>query len=61
MAKLNLALTVKLPWWSNAYIGTINAFAFMHGLNPDIAKCAKLIARHAKIEVHNGEKIKADR
>lgn len=51
MAKVNLTMTVKIPWWANAYIRALNAFAFIHGLEPDSDKCARIIARYSKFEV----------
>lgn len=61
MARINLTMTVRFPWWSNAYIGTLNAFAMVHGLEPDTDKCAKLIAKHAKFEVVNDKETKENR
>lgn len=51
MAKLNIEVKVKLPWWSSAYAMMLNLFASMHGLEPDAGKYARLVIKHSKIEV----------
>lgn len=51
MAKVNLTLSVKIPWWANSYIRALNAFAFIHGLEPDSDKCARIIVKHSKFEI----------
>lgn len=62
MAKARLTLTVKTPWWANSYIRALNAFAFIHGLEPDSGKCARIIVRHSKFEViSDGQETKANR
>lgn len=55
MAKLNLEVRVNLSWWSSAYAMMLNLFASMHGLEPDADKYAKLVIKHSKVEVVNGE------
>lgn len=58
MAKLNLEVKVKLPWWSRAYAMMLNVFANLHGLEPDAGKYVVLVVKHSKIEVVNGEETK---
>lgn len=55
MAKLNLEVKVKLPWWASAYAMMLNVFASLHGLEPDARKYARLVFKHSKVEVVNGE------
>lgn len=48
---MQIKVRVKLPWWANLYIRSLNFFANIHGLEPDAEKCAHLLAQHTKIEI----------
>lgn len=51
MAKPNLEIKVKLPWWASAYAMMLNAFASLQGLEPDAGKYARLVVKHSKVEI----------
>lgn len=55
MVKQNIEVKVKLPWWASAYAMMLNLFASMHGLEPDADKYARLVVKHSRVEVANGE------
>lgn len=51
MAKPNLEIKVKLPWWASAYAMMLNAFGSLHGLEPDVRKYARLVVKYSKVEI----------
>lgn len=51
MAASSITVTVKIAWWVNPYIGTVNAFAAMTGMTPDVDKVAATAMLGVRMEI----------
>ena len=50
MARVNLKVEIKKPWWTEIYIKSCILFSKLFGGEPDPDKMAKLIVKNIKVK-----------
>lgn len=51
MAAVKFTVEVKWAWWVWPYIRTVQLFAALHGLKPDVAKVTETVMRGCSITI----------